>query len=78
MRVESDKKNIEIPTLLSCDWGNSAENGAGKFKLYVILNFSSLDFLVCKIKEQEFQKNIYRSLPDFCTYPGVNYLYVAT
>ena len=32
---------------------------------YVILNFPALDFLVHKIKEREFQKMFYRSLPYF-------------
>ena len=26
-RVENNRKNFEIPTLLSCKQGNSAENG---------------------------------------------------
>ena len=55
-RVENDIKFFEIPALLSCEWGNSAENGAGKFKIYVFLYFPTLDFLVRKIKEREFQK----------------------
>ena len=43
---------------------------AGKFKIeyiYIILNFSALDFLVGKIKEREFQKYFCRSLPYFYT-----------
>ena len=46
------------------------KNGVGKFKkIHVILNFPALDFLVHKIKERKFQKNFYRSLPYFYTYP---------
>ena len=49
-----DRKTFEIPTLLSCERGNSAENGADKFKIYVFLNFPALDFLIHKVKEWEF------------------------
>ena len=35
-RVENDRKMFEIPTLLSCKRGNSAENEAGKFKEYML------------------------------------------
>ena len=52
-RVENDRKFFEMPTHLSCEQGNSSEKGAGKFKIYVILNFPTLDFLVRKIKERE-------------------------
>ena len=38
--------------------------------VYVVLNFCALDFLVGKIKEWEFQKVFYHSLPYFYTYPG--------
>ena len=27
--------NFEICTLLSCEWGNPAENGVGRFKIYM-------------------------------------------
>ena len=69
-RVENDIKQFEIPTLLSCERGNSAENRVGKFKIYtnVILNFPTMDFLVRNIKGQEFQKFLYLSLPNFYTY----------
>ena len=44
---------------------------AGKFKIiYIILNLPAQDFLVGKIKAQEFQKSFRRSLPYFYTYPG--------
>ena len=60
-RVGND---IKIPALLSCEGGTSAENGAGKFKRHVILNFPALDFLVRKIKDRESRaKKLYRSLP---------------
>ena len=49
-RVKNDRKLFEISALLSCKRGNSSENGLGKFKIYVILNF-----LIHKIKEREFQ-----------------------
>ena len=32
-RVENDRNFFEIPTLLSCERGISAENGWGKFKI---------------------------------------------
>ena len=41
-RVENDGKLFEIPALLSCKRGNATENGAKKFKIYVILNFPTL------------------------------------
>ena len=41
-RVENDRKTFEIPALLSCERGNSAENRVGKFKKYVIFNFPTL------------------------------------
>ena len=31
-RVENYRNYFEIPSLLSCERGNSAENGVGKFK----------------------------------------------
>ena len=46
-----------IPASLLGKRGNSAENGAGKFKIQninVILNFSTLDLLVHKIKDREY------------------------
>ena len=64
-----NKDRVENDILLTCKQGNSAENGAGKFKIYVILNFSALDFLVHKIKEKEFQKSFFRSLPYFNGHP---------
>ena len=33
-RVENDRIVFEIPALLSCECGNPAENGMGKFKIY--------------------------------------------
>ena len=62
------EKMFEIPALLTCERGNSAEIGAKKFKIYVILNIPTLHFLVCKIKEPEFQKKFCRPLPYFYTY----------
>ena len=42
----------------------------GKFKItYNFLNFL-LNFLVCKIKEWEFQKKFCRTLPNFYIYPA--------
>ena len=35
-RVENDRIFFEIPALLSCERGNPAENGAGKFKIYML------------------------------------------
>ena len=60
-RLENNIKIFEIPALLSCERGNSAENRAGKSKIhiYVILNFATLDFLIRKIKEQKFQKKFF-------------------
>ena len=37
--------------------------------IHAILNFPALDFLICKIKEQEFLKKICRSLPLFLYIP---------
>ena len=31
-RVENDRKKFEIPALLFCEWGNSAENETGKIQ----------------------------------------------
>ena len=49
---------------------------AEKFTITYILNFAAhcfpLNFLVRKIKEWEFQKKIYCSLPYFYTYPRTN------
>ena len=70
-RVKNDRKCFEIPALLSCKRGNLAENGSGKFKIYIILNLPTLDFHIRKIKEQEFQKNFCRSLPYSYTFPGL-------
>ena len=43
---------------------------SGKIQIHnIILNFTALDFLVRKIKEQEIQKKICRSLPYFSIYP---------
>ena len=37
-RVENDGNIFEIPALLSCKWGNSAENGVWKIqKIYVCM-----------------------------------------
>ena len=36
-RVENDIKFFEIPTLLSCERENAAENEARKFKIYSML-----------------------------------------
>ena len=44
-RVENDGKLFEIRALLSCKRGNATENGAKKFKIYVILNFPTLAHL---------------------------------
>ena len=64
-KVENDRNIFEIPALLSCERGNSAENGAGKIQnIYVILNFPALDFLICK-----------GSLPYFYTYPTLPFTY---
>ena len=63
-------EKFEIPALLSCKRGKSAKNEAGKFKIYVILNFPALDFLIHKIKEREFQNYFCRSLPCFSLYSG--------
>ena len=38
-RVENDRKNFEIPTLLFCKRGNSVENGVGKFKMVCYFEF---------------------------------------
>ena len=35
-RVQNDSKVFEIPALLSCEQGKSAENSAGKFKIYTL------------------------------------------
>ena len=35
-RVENNRNFFEIPALLSCERGNPAENGAGKFKIYML------------------------------------------
>ena len=35
-RVENDRNCFEIPTLLSCEQRNSAGNGAGKMKKYIL------------------------------------------
>ena len=75
-RVESDRKFFKIPALLSCERGNSAENGMGIFKIYVIFNFLALDFLVYKIKEWEFQRNFCRSLPIFYKYIPCRYIII--
>ena len=29
---KNDKNNFEIPNLLSCEWGNPADNGDGKIQ----------------------------------------------
>ena len=34
-RVDNAIIFFEIPTFLSCEQGNSAENGAGKFEKYI-------------------------------------------
>ena len=69
-RVRKTDFFFEIPSLLSWEQGNPAENRAGKIQnIYVILNFPTLDFLICKIKERELQKYFCRSLPHFFTYP---------
>ena len=48
---------FEIPALLSCERGNQEQSRAGKFKLtHKILNFPTLDVLICKIKEWQFLK----------------------
>ena len=70
-RIEDDRKILEITSLLSCKRGNSAESGAVKFKLYVILNFPALDFLVSKIKEWEFQKKSVVLLKNTKTIPKI-------
>ena len=35
-KVENDRIFLEIPTLLSCERGNSEENRAAKFKIYML------------------------------------------
>ena len=56
-------KFFEIPALLFCELGNSAENGAGEIQnIYIILNFPTLDFLIHKIKARESQNIFCRSL----------------
>ena len=66
------EKKIEIPVLLSCERGNSAEKRVGKIKkIYVILNFSALDFLVRNIIEQEFQKCSFIIYPFLYIYPAL-------
>ena len=51
--------------------GNSTENGAEKFKIYTCYSeFPTLDFLIRKIKEREFQNYFCHSLPYFLYNPG--------
>ena len=75
-RVENGRKIYDIPTLLSCEQGNSAENEVGKLKIYryVILNFPTLDFFIRRIKEREFQKSFCRYLPYFYIYTLVLFI----
>ena len=40
----------------------------------MILNFPALDLLIGKIKEREFQKPFFHSLPYFDTYPDYDHL----
>ena len=35
-RVKNNRNFFEIPTLLSCEQGNPAENRVGKFKIYML------------------------------------------
>ena len=71
-RVKNDRKSCENLSLLSCEWGHSAENGSGKFKvesMHVTMNFLALNFLVYKIKNCVGFSNIFcHSLPCFYTY----------
>ena len=70
--VENNIIFLEIPVILSCERGNSAENGMGKLKKYMLFWIFTQDFLIHKIKEQEFQKKFCCSLPYSYTYPSVN------
>ena len=54
-RVENDRNFFEVPTFFSCEWGNSAENWVGKFKIYD--------------KRVVITKKFCHSLPYFYTYP---------
>ena len=43
----------------------------GKLKnIYIILNFPTQEFLLCKIKEREFQKSFRHSVPNFKHIPA--------
>ena len=56
-RVKNDRKIFEIPALLSSQQGNpERENSLLYIKFW---NFPTLDFLIWKIKEQEFQKSFF-------------------
>ena len=81
-RVENDRNFFEIPFLLPIlRTRKSSGKQSGKIQnICVILNFPALNFLVRKIKEWEFQKNLCRSLPIYIhTYPEYGQLpfYVA-
>ena len=43
-RAENDRIFFEIPALLSCEWGNSAENRAGNSKYICYFEFSHSGF----------------------------------
>ena len=62
-RVENYRHYFEIPSLLSCERGNSAENGVGKFKTRSEFPRSQ------DKKSRNFKLFFCRSLPYFYTYP---------
>ena len=72
-RVVNYRKLLEISTLLYCERGNTAENEAGKFKVYVILNFPAMDILVCKIKEQDKGNSVANKAGKFKVYVILNF-----
>ena len=69
---------LKIPTLLSCEQGNSTENVARKFKIYVILNFRSLyGFHPSHDKKSKNFKNKFCCfLPYFYKYIYLNSIFV--
>ena len=69
---------LKIPTLLSCEQGNSTENVARKFKIYVILNFQSLyGFHRSHDKKSKNLKNKFCCfLPYFYKYIYLNSIFV--
>ena len=56
--VDNDRIFFEIQNLFILQTGKFSRKRSRKNQnIYVILNFPALDFLVCKIKEQELKKN---------------------